>query len=65
VVDLPHALPASIRPQFTIDLREWYVAEYKDPLFVHPPAWFQARLGLGGRLPNLAYPVGRTGTAAQ
>lgn len=44
VVDLPHALPPSIRPQFTIDLREWYVAEYKDPLFINPPAWFNAVL---------------------
>lgn len=34
----------SIRPQFTNDLREWYVAEYKDPLFVNPPAWFHAVL---------------------
>jgi hypothetical protein len=42
----------SIRPQFTVDLREWYVAEYKEPLFVHPPAWLQVVFGLGGCLLN-------------
>jgi hypothetical protein len=43
-VDLPHTLPDSIRPKFTADLREWYVAEYKDPLFINPPSWFNACL---------------------
>lgn len=47
----------SIRPQFTVDLREWYVAEYKEPLFVHPPALLQVVFGLGGCLLNPAYPV--------
>jgi len=44
IVDLPHTLPDSIRPQFTTNLREWYVAEYKDPLFINPPSWFNACL---------------------
>jgi hypothetical protein len=65
VVDLPHALPASIRPQFTVDLRERYVARVQRPALRPPASLVPSRLGLGGRLPNPAYPVGRTGTAAQ
>jgi len=63
VVALPHTLPDSIRPKFTAHLREWYVAEYKDPLSIKPAILVQRLPGLGGHLPDPAYPVGGTGTA--
>lgn len=39
-VDLAPFYPSSIRPQFTVDIRTWYIATYKDRLFTRPPAWF-------------------------
>lgn len=32
--------PASLRPQFMINLRKFYIDTYQDQFFVNPPAWF-------------------------
>ncbi|KAK4629432.1 Sigma intracellular receptor 2 [Fulvia fulva] len=39
-VDITPLYPPSIKPQFMIDLRQWYITTYRDQFFVSPPAWF-------------------------
>jgi EXPERA (EXPanded EBP superfamily) len=39
-VDLTPFYPTSLKPQFLLDLRSWYITTYKDRFFVHPPAFF-------------------------
>jgi len=29
-----------MKPQLLLDIRNWYIATYKDKFFVHPPAFF-------------------------
>jgi EXPERA (EXPanded EBP superfamily) len=40
VVDLTPLYPVSIKPQWMLDLRMWYITTYKDRFFVEPPTYF-------------------------
>jgi len=41
VVDLTPFYPEAVRPAFTVAIRDFYIATYRDRFFTHPPAWFQ------------------------
>lgn len=45
-VDLAGYYPASIRPAFTLTIRDYYVNTYRDRFFISPPLWFKGFLFL-------------------
>ncbi|NXN31688.1 SGMR2 protein, partial [Nycticryphes semicollaris] len=42
LIDLQALLPAGLHPPALRDLLQWYVASFRDPLMLQPPAWFKA-----------------------
>lgn len=41
-VDSQAVFPERFYPQKLIDLKNWYCQEFRDPMMMEPPAWFQA-----------------------
>lgn len=46
VVDLAEFYPAAMRPQFTLDIRDFHVRVNKDRFFMVPPFWFKGLMFL-------------------
>lgn len=40
-VDFAGFYPASIRPTFTLQIRDYYIDTYRDRFFIDPPLWFR------------------------
>ncbi|KAF2673450.1 hypothetical protein BT63DRAFT_421600 [Microthyrium microscopicum] len=45
-VDCYNLWPASLRPAFMDDIREFYITTYQDQFFISPPAWFNTYIWL-------------------
>lgn len=41
MVDLAGFYPTSVRPTFTLAIRDYYIDTYRDRFFIDPPLWFK------------------------
>ncbi|XP_059149607.1 sigma intracellular receptor 2-like [Physella acuta] len=42
LVDFQALIPSQFFPQQLVALREWYCREYRDPMMMAPPIWYQS-----------------------
>ena len=62
MVDLYPLYPAMFRPSFLTDIRQWYLATYKDRFFTaQAPAWFWFFMIMeaGYHVPFSVYAIGK------
>ncbi|KAM9808814.1 sigma intracellular receptor 2 [Syngnathus typhle] len=57
LIDLQTVLPGYLYPQALRDLFQWYSKEFRDPMLLQPPEWFQSFIVCEGLLQIPFFPI--------